>query len=329
MVARTLLIAGMALALVAQPAAPTVERLARISAPSPGPLAFVGGGQYLIVATGGELQLFDTTDARRPVDVASMPLDGDIRALAAASDFALAAVEDGGEAELLVLAPDPYAEGGFGMVNFLPAPDAPRWLGLSPDHRWAVAAGGDEYIVLDITAPESIESSPPVATGDAPVMSGVLGPSFALLLREGESSVERLDLTTARDRPRPRALALDAPPTAVALAPGGETAAVALRDNRVVLFDPERMVALRTLTPEDGPAGALAFLADETRQVQVLALLIPERSAVMLVDASAEAALLPGSAASGAGSARAIAAEAGLLALADDDGVTMFALRAP
>lgn len=281
---------------LAQGAAPTAQPVATLRLQDGHHLAYVSGGEFLVVADGTSLELYDVRDASAPLDRALLPLDSAASALAAASDYVLAAVTvpEWGD-EVWVVAPDRYSPGGFGVLNYLPSPGQTREIIISPDNRWALVVGDVAYMTLAMGSASEIESSAPIETSDAAIVAAALSNDQALIVREGQTDVETLGLTTNFYAQSVDArLTLEAPGTAIAVNDASTLGAVALVDNRLTLFDAQTLAVLNTITLEDGPVQQLRFVEQEGRQI--LLLMIQDRSAVMLLDVTNPADVsLPGS----------------------------------
>lgn len=320
------LAAVVAWAVIAQDA-PAADQVASLSVRDGGLVAYVAGGDYLIVADGAQLQLYNLTDPSDPQDAASIVLDDSPVALEATSDFALVALPtDSSPDELLIIAPDRYSRGGFGIVNWLDVPDNPAQIVLSPDNRWALVYGDNGYVTMALSAADNIEVSAPVDTGDARVIDAALTNDRALLIREGANEVEVRNLTTSlRAQATPEALLLDGEATAIGVSSDGSLGAVTLADQQVVLFDPDTLETLQTVALEDGPVSDLRFLSQDGRTY--LALMIDNRPAIMLLDVTDPADIgLPGSVGVGSGSVLAFAVSGDHLALSRGDAVLIFQL---
>jgi len=251
-----LAVMGSVFPLRAQDAAPTALPLASIGLPDARLLAFFLRRRYADRHQRRRAALYDSGQPARLRQVVTLPLDGPAVALAAA-DFTLVAVATTGAADsLVVIAPDPYSRGGFGVVNFLDAPKGIHLIALSPARKWALASGDDAYVTLALSAADNIEVSAPVPVGDTPLIGAALTDDTALLIHHDSPRVAAAPLDPAGNAtPQPAALALDAPAVAIAVSGDGALGAVALKDKRLVLFDPSTLKILNTVTLEDGLSG--------------------------------------------------------------------------
>ncbi len=323
-----LMATAMAIPLQAQDI-PLPQPVGIIAVADSGLLTFASGSDYLIVASGQELELYDVRSDSDPRDVVSFPLDSAPRALAASINFALAAVStDAAEDTLLVIAPDAYSKGGFGIINVLDIPKDTQQIALSPNRKWGLAASDQTYVTMALSAADDIQISAPFAVGDAPLMDVALTDDTALMIFQHSSRVAAMALdTSSQTRPRLNALTLDQPAVAIAVSDDGTLGAISQENNRLTLFDPAALTIIRTVALEDGPATDLRFLTSGSQRLLVLK--IDHRPAVMLLDVSQpDTASLPGSLPV-AEEARSLAASGAKLAISDAEGVKLFRLDTP
>ena len=305
-----------------------VEPTGSIAVDASGLLTFASSGDYLIVANGRQLELYDVRDPAQPRDVVTMSLDTPLLALTATVDYALAAVGNSGTTDnILVIAPDKYSRGGFGIVNILDVPAGTRQLVLSPDNHWALALGDQSYVTMALSAADDIQISAPFASDTAPLIGAALTNDTALLIRQGAKQVAAVPLDTSnQSQPQTSTLALDSDPVAVTLSEDGSLAAVSLNDRRIVLFDPASMKSLKTVSLEDGPVTELRFL--EAGEQRILVMKIDGRPALMLLDVTRlDPSPLPESLVVDQ-SARALATSGLALAVSDAQGIRLFRLGA-
>jgi hypothetical protein len=135
-----------------------------------------------------------------------------------------------------------------------------------------------------------------------------------------------LQLTPGLPTPAGR-LTLEHTVTALAVTDDGRLGAAALDNEALVLFDPERMETLASITLEDGPASVMHFTRVGDRDV--LLIQINNRSAAMLLDVTdPDDISLPGSAGMGQNSVISLTDAAGSrIALVDDETVALFTLE--
>jgi hypothetical protein len=320
------LLLGAAVGVVmAQESAPTAERVASVSVGNGGALTYVSGGDYLVVADGDQLQLYNVKSPDSPQDAASVVLDDTPLALAATSNFALAVVPSRGDVDtLVIIAPDRYSRGGFGAVNYLDVPKNARLIVLSPNDRWALVSGDAGYVTMGMSAADNIESSSLFETGDSPVIAAALTDDVALLIRRGDPVVQSFNLSTSSASEMHDELRLDAPATAISVSGDSTLGAAALEDNRLTLFDAQTMAVYGTFDLEDGPVSQMRFIQSGRRSY--LALMIEGRTAVMVLDVTEPTKVsLPGSVSMRSGARiRSIAAHDGFLALSGGNGVDIF-----
>ncbi len=328
LVAAVFLLMAAVLPLQAQ-TTPSLQPTGTIALAESGLLTFASGGDYLVVASGQQLELYDVRGASPARDVVTMSLDSAPLALTAAFNFALAAVgATSPDDSLLVIAPDQYSRGGFGIVNVLAIPKGTHLIVLSPDKTWGLAASDTTYVTMALSAADDIQISAPFPTGETPLIGAALTNQSALLIFKNSNRVAAIPLnTSSQSRPRPNALTLDKPAVAIAISDDGTLGAVALEDNRLTLFDPTTLKIIRTLTLEDGLATELRFVTSGDQRL--LALKIDQRPAIMLLDVSQpDVETLPGSLAVDQ-QARSLAAAGAKLAVSAASGVQIFSLGTP
>lgn len=311
---------------VAQQVAPDARQTAAVSTADAQFLVFFSGGELLAVAGDTQLQVYNVSDPNRPTDAVTVPLDAPILALAGAQDFLLIAQPLDDEAdELVVGGPDPYRPEGYGILNSIVIPAGTTHIAVSPDSGWALIAGAEGYVMARLADADRIQNSAVAPTGDAPLAATALTNESALLIYEGQPRLEQRALSTTLDEQDViGTLDLPAEATALAASPGAGLAAVALEGNELALIDLDTLSISRTLALEDGPVTDMTFLTRDDRTY--LALLVPERPAVMLLDLTDPAeSILPGSAGLAArASAVTFAAHGGVLAVASPDDVRLF-----
>lgn len=283
--ALALLGAGLTADLRAQAGAPSADEFATIAVATDGPLAFVAAAEQLLIAAGVDVQLYDvaardTVQERSAVSFEQPPV-----ALAAAAQFALAAVHGSAEADLLwIVAPDTFSDEAYAPVNALEIPAATRAITLSPDAAAALIYGRSGFVTLQINAADNILVSTLFDTADAPLVAAALTNNTALINRAGRTTIDAVDLgDTIRARYTVRAeLDLGAAVTAIAVSPDGVLAAATTISNRLTLFNPRTMRVVTSLGLDDGPVETLAF--GQAGERRYLALHIDRRAAVLLLD---------------------------------------------
>jgi hypothetical protein len=308
---------------------PLPQPVGSIAVADSGLLTFASGSDYLVVATGQELELYDVRSDADPRDVVSFPIDSAPLALAATTDFALAALgDDSTDDSLLVIAPDRYNKGGFGIVNVLDVPKGTRQIALSPNKQWGLAAADTTYVTMALSAADDIQISAPFEAGETPIIGAALTNDTALLIFQHSTRVAVMPLNTSNQaKPRPNALTLDQPAVAITVSDDGQVGAIALEDNRLTLFDPSTLKVIRTVTLEDGPATDLRFLTSGSQRLLVLR--IDQRPALMLLDVSQPSADSLPESLPVTDEARSLAASGAKLAVSDAEGVQLFRLGSP
>ena len=205
-------------------------------------LAVSGNGERLFVADdqADRLSIFDFSDRDSLELLTSVTLDGSLVDVAAGQDYAIVLVELDGEGDLMeVVAPDEYADGGYGLVAFFEIPDRPRKIMISPDYEWASVIGDDWHRIYQlISAADNVGY--PLADEPQPLMS-VFAEGLAFTGIESPPSIQQFILRSNQP-PRPaRTLSLDDPPTQIALNARMTLGAVLVGESLLKLFDPVTM----------------------------------------------------------------------------------------
>jgi hypothetical protein len=245
-------------------------------------LAVSGDGQRLFVADSqaNRLSVFDFSNRDSLELLTSVTLDGRPVDVAAGQAYAIVLVEVDGAGDLMeVVAPDEYADGGYGLVAFFEIPDRPRKIVLSPDYRWASVIGDDwHHIYQLISATDNVRY--PLADEPRPLLTS-FAEGLAFTAVEDPSSVQQYILRPDQP-PRPaRTLALDEPPTQIALNARMTLGAALVGESVLKLFDPVTMdqigddinlqrpiVQMQFVVREDGDW--LAALTDEGSELLLL-----------------------------------------------------------
>lgn len=309
----------------AQGAAPTAEPVDVVVVGAANALAFVPGGDLLLIADGTDLQLYDVATRGGAQDVVSAAMENPPTAVAATADFALTAVNTGGATDVLwVYDEDIYSRSGFSVINALDIPAGTRAISLSPDQQWGLAYGDSGFVTLQLISADNILASTLFDNVNAPIRAAALSNERALIVRQGATRIEAVDLESALAAQAAAVdeLELSVGATALAVSPDNALAAVAAETNRITLFDPAALDPISTITLDDGPVAAMAFgSADDSRY---LAVLIEGRAAVLLLDVTDPTSTsLPGSV-DVEGSAQALAVDGARLAVSIGDAVRLF-----
>lgn len=323
-IALALLVAALTTWVSAQSNAPTAERLVSFPVAGGSAVAVTADQALLMVGDGQENRVnVLNLQADDVLEVVEVSLDGTPIALEGVQNFALALTEND---QLLVVSPDEYAVEGVGLVNFFDAPANARILNVSPDQNWGLVAGSSGYQTLRLVDAFDIELSILFETGDAPVVAAALTNDAALLVRAGSTQVETVDLTTSFEaQDAPNQLTLEVPGTAIAVSNDGSVGAVALEDNRIVIFNPASTETLSTISLDDGPVVEMAF--SDNGSSRFLALRFENRPAVMVFNVSDPSNVSnPGAIVAG-GTVQALKAVGDVIVLSDDSATSFFSIE--
>jgi hypothetical protein len=161
-----LISSGIGLRMAAPAAAqtdPDVNPVATLEAGDFRALAVMEDGNRLLVAdaAASQVRVYDISTPDTPVLLTAVDVSGTPVALAGAGEYALVAVQTGGANDALeVIAPSPYnRRRPYQAFTYLDVPSGVRDVAVSPDGRWGVAVSAGGYTLLEILAPDSINSA--------------------------------------------------------------------------------------------------------------------------------------------------------------------------
>ncbi len=208
-------------------------------------LAVSGDGERLFVADGraNQVDVFDFGERDSLELLTSVALGGSPIDIAAGQDYAVVLVDGEGEGDLMeVVAPDQFADGGYGLIAFFDIPDRPRQVVISPDHRWVSVIGDDWHQIYQLVSAADNVGYP--LTDEPQPMAAVFAQGLAFTAVETPPSVQQYILRPDQPPRAARALALEDPPTQIALNARLTLGAVLVGESLLKLFDPVTMTQI-------------------------------------------------------------------------------------
>ena len=244
-------------AVSAQP--PPLDPISTLEAGDFRALAVTVDGDRLLVADAQNMQvrIYDFTDATKPKMLTASDVSGTPVLLAGGEDFGLVAVKTEGETDGVEVVtppiPGPNAEYAPGL--YIDIDKNPKALAISPDDHWGLSISEHGYTLMQINSASDI---PSYQVGET-LVGAALSNSTAYLLRGQNLEASALDKLEAMQADK--TLALDGDPTFIMLNADATEGVVVLDGNRLVFFDPAKLVKTGEFTVKGNAITGVHFLS--------------------------------------------------------------------
>lgn len=252
---------------LAQDATP-VEPISTLEAGDFRALAVTHDGSRLLVADAenNQVRVYDFTDPETPTRLTSIDTSGTPVLLSGGAGFGLAAVttsEDTDLVEVVVPVP-PGARLPVTSGSIIPIDKDPRALALSPNSHWGIVVSDASYTLLEINAPDNVDSIP----FDERLVGAALSDTNAYLLRENSLEIAPLDALAALSASQ--TLEFTGTASAVALNADSTLGVIVVDGTRLLFFNPQTLQESERMTVEGSPVSSVHFIGSgETETVLV------------------------------------------------------------
>jgi hypothetical protein len=267
--------------------------LATLSRTSISGIAMSPGASLLFIADAAQnlLAVYDISSPNAPQLINEVALDGEPTAVVAGDNYAVVALDIGGDAGLLeVIAPDPFSPGQYAIIGFYDTTNPIYSLAISPNQQWGALMSDDWAAVVRIESPEDFTAYPTAET-TSPVDTA-FAPGLALMAQNDPPQVLQWSLGRAGTTMQDAVLALDAQPVALEITLNGSLGAVALDNNEVVFFDPDTMEETSSPSISGGTITAMQFVASETGDTLLVATENSSDIQIVLIESPSSAAVV-------------------------------------
>ncbi len=231
-------------------------------------LAVTQAGDRLLVADGEnqQVRVYDFTDPSQPELLTSLDVSGTPVLLAGCKNYGIVAETTDGDTDTVeVIAPAlpypnvPYMAGHL----YIDIPKSPLTLALSPDNKWAILVGANDYTLMSINGADDMTALPVNET----FTDAALSETTAYWLRDQNLASAPLDQLEAMQASL--TLPLDGTPSLVTLAPN--KGVVVVDDTRLIFFDLSTLEVMGEFTVTGKPITSVHFLtkADGTEYLLV------------------------------------------------------------
>lgn len=235
-----------------------VEPISTLEAGDFRALAVTTDGSRLLVADAenNQVRVYDFTDPETPARLTSIEMSGTPVLLSGGAGFGLAAVTTNEDTDLVevVVPVSPSARLPVTTGSIIPIDKNPRALALSPDSHWGIVVSEASYTLLEINAPDNVDSIP----FDERLVGAALSDTNAYLLRENSLESAPLDALAALSVAQ--TLDFNGSASAVALDGEGTLGAIVVDGNRLLFFDPQTMQETDSITVEGSPVSSVHFI---------------------------------------------------------------------
>lgn len=226
-------------------------------------LAVTSDGSRLLVADAenNQVRVYDFANPETPERLESIELSGTPVLMTGGAGFGLVAVttdEETDGVEVVV----PAAPGVRYPVNtgsYIPIDKNPRALALSPDNRWGIVVSNASYTLLEINAPDNVDSIP-VETS-SPWISAVLSNTNAYFLRG--NSLESAPLETFAALDTLQSLPIEGTPSGLALNAEGTSGVIVVDSNRLIFFDAQTLAQTSEFTLDGSAISSVHFITGD------------------------------------------------------------------
>lgn len=235
-----------------------VEPISTLEAGDFRALAVTTDGSRLLVADAenNQVRVYNFTDPETPARLTSIDISGTPVLLSGGAGFGLAAVTTNEDTDLVeVVVPVtsgtrlPVTTGSIISID-----KNPRALALSPDSHWGIVVSEASYTLLEINAPDNVDSIP----FDERLVGAALSNTNAYLLRENSLESAPLDALAALSVSQ--TLDIDGNASAVALNRDDTLGAIVVDGTRLIFFDPQTMQETDRITVEGSPVSSVHFI---------------------------------------------------------------------
>lgn len=285
-------------------------------------LAVTDDGQYLLVSdvATNQVRVYDLRTPSSPSLVNSISVDGIPGSVASGRDFGFVATSSGDSSTstLEVIAPSLYnSAGAFArVVNYVDLPFQASDIVVSPDKTYGVVLGANQYALLQLNSAEEIDARVFNQALDTAALSNdmliyAVGSNLSAARLDGLSDPQQVATVEVRNTV-----------SAIAVEESGKLGALGLANGDVLLFDPDTLDILDTVTLTGTPR-LMQF--GESR----LAIVIRGQQSVTVLDTTGRALRLFDqtlSSSSVNSAIRAIATFPGHVATTDGTDIAIFAL---
>lgn len=235
-----------------------VEPISTLEAGDFRALAVTTDGSRLLVADAenNQVRVYDFSDPETPARLTSIDISGTPVLLSGGAGFGLAAVTTNEETDLVevVVPAPPGARLPVTTGSTIPIDKDPRALALSPNSHWGIVVSDASYTLLEINAPDNVDSIP----FDEPLVGAALSDTNAYLLRENSLESAPLDALAALSASQ--TLDFEGTASTVALNADSTLGVIVVDETRLLFFNPQTMEAENSITVEGSPVSSVHFI---------------------------------------------------------------------
>lgn len=239
--------------------------------PLPEPISTLEAGDFraLAVTTDGsrllaadaennQVRVYDFANPEAPEWLMSIDLSGTPKLLTGGDGFSLVAETTDEETDLVevVLPPLPDTRYPITVGSTIPIDKNPRALALSPDNHWGIVISDASYTLLEINAPDNVDSIP--VNTNTPWISAALSHTNAYFLRENSLDSAPLDALAALEAAQ--TLPFEGTPSALALNADATAGVIVLDSNRLLFFDAQTLETTSEFTLDGSAISSVHFV---------------------------------------------------------------------
>ncbi|MDZ4765649.1 MAG: hypothetical protein SGI73_13955, partial [Chloroflexota bacterium] len=233
-----LMIGGIAVGVATAQDDTTINPVATLEAGDFRALGVMENGNRLLVAdaSSSQVRVYDISTPDTPILITAVDLSGTPVAIAGAQDYAIVAVQTGGAMDALeVIAPSSYnRRRPYLALTYIDVPAGVRDVSISPDGRWGVAVSASGYTLLEILAPDEINST---IVEDGRALNDAAVSADRLFLAVDGGMVETAILSEGAAAEPETALDLGAPAVELAVNATGSVVAALTINGQIMLID--------------------------------------------------------------------------------------------
>jgi hypothetical protein len=226
-------------------------------------LAVTTDGSRLLVADAenNQVRVYDFANPEAPERLTSIDLSGTPMLLTGGAGFGLVAVTTDEETDAVevVVPPSPGERYPATTGSYIPIDKNPRALALSPDNHWGIAISDASYTLLEINAPDNVDSIP--VNTRTTWISAALSNTNAYFLRANSLESAPLDALAALEAAQ--TLPFEGTPSALALNADATAGVIVVDDNRLIFFDAQTLEQTSEFMVEGSAISSIHFITND------------------------------------------------------------------